>query len=175
MPLGNLTSQFFANVYLNELDQFVKHKLKVKYYIRYVDDFVILDNNKDNLERCKLQINEFLRKSLQIELHPEKSKILLLNRGISLLGLRVYYYHRLLKKSNLRRFNKRFGELRELYYDGTMTYDEVYGVFLGWLAYAKHASTFKQRKRICKQIEESFPNQIPSFEIERLLRKAGKN
>ena len=73
MPLGNLTSQFFANVYLNELDQFVKHKLKAKYYIRYVDDFVILHNNKQTLETYKEKINNFL-KTIKLELHPDMHK-----------------------------------------------------------------------------------------------------
>lgn len=63
MPLGNLTSQFFANVYLNKLDHFVKHKLKVKYYMRYVDDFVIFNSSKKQLKICKKQIQEFLKKN----------------------------------------------------------------------------------------------------------------
>ena len=85
MPLGNLTSQFFANVYLNELDQFVKHKLKAKYYIRYVDDFVILHNDRLILEQYRIKINEFLKAELKLELHPDKSKILLLERGVGFL------------------------------------------------------------------------------------------
>ena len=60
MPLGNLTSQFFANIYLNDLDYFVKHKLKAKYYIRYVDDFVILHTSKETLEIYKDKINKYL-------------------------------------------------------------------------------------------------------------------
>ena len=60
MPLGNLTSQFFANIYLNELDYFVKHELKAKYYIRYVDDFVILHESKEQLQVWKEKINAFL-------------------------------------------------------------------------------------------------------------------
>jgi hypothetical protein len=76
MPLGNLTSQFFANVYLNELDYFVKHKLRAKYYIMYVDDFVILNNSKTQLEFWKKDIDKFLMESLRLELHPQKSKII---------------------------------------------------------------------------------------------------
>lgn len=75
MPLGNLTSQFFANVYLHELDRFVKHELKAKYYIRYVDDFVILHKSKSQLEIWKEEINNFLNNKLNLELHPDKSKI----------------------------------------------------------------------------------------------------
>ncbi len=76
MPLGNLTSQFFANLYLNELDQFVKHKLRAKFYIRYVDDFVILHENKEQLEIWKININNFLQERLKIILHPSKSHVL---------------------------------------------------------------------------------------------------
>ena len=82
MPLGNLTSQFFANVYLNKLDYFVKHKLKAKYYIRYVDDFVILHSSKKQLEIWLSQINNFLKRELKLEIHPEKSRIISLSRGI---------------------------------------------------------------------------------------------
>ena len=63
MPLGNLTSQFFANVYLNELDYFVKHNLKAKYYVRYVDDFVILRNSKGQLKIWKEEIDKFLKEN----------------------------------------------------------------------------------------------------------------
>ena len=101
MPIGNLTSQFFANVYLNELDYFVKHELRAKYYIRYVDDFVILDGSKEKLESYKCQIQYFL-KTIKLELHPEKSKIIPLSAGIKFLGFRIFYKYKLPKKSNMR-------------------------------------------------------------------------
>jgi len=90
MPLGNLTSQFFANVYLNELAQFVKHKLRAKCYIRYVDDFVILHNSKEQLNIWKSEINRFLKEKLELELHPNKSQILKLKKGIKFLGFRIF-------------------------------------------------------------------------------------
>ena len=89
MPLGNLTSQFFANIYLNELDQFIKHNLKVKYYLRYVDDFIMLHKSKNQLESWKTEISSFLQNELLLELHPQKSKIIPLGRGIDLLGFQV--------------------------------------------------------------------------------------
>ncbi len=107
MPLGNLTSQFFANVYLNELDWFVKTKLKKKYYIRYVDDFVIFERDKGQLEFYKDEINIFLKNELNIWLHPDKSKILRLGHTINFLGFRVFYYHKLLKKSNIRKMKRK--------------------------------------------------------------------
>ena len=90
MPLGNLTSQFFANVYLNELDKYIKHELKCKYYIRYVDDFVILHNSKEQIEIWKRDIDKFLKDRLKLELHRDKSKIIPLSRGIDFVGLEIF-------------------------------------------------------------------------------------
>ena len=133
MPLGNMTSQFFANVYLNELDQFVKKELKAKYYIRYVDDFVILDNDKNILESYKKRINVFLKEELQLELHTTKSKILLLNKGIGFLGFRNYPYHRLLRKANIRTMKKKIEQ---------KDYDSLCEFLEGWFSYANHADTY---------------------------------
>ena len=113
MPLGNLTSQFFANVYLNELDYFVKYKLKAKYYMRYVDDFAILHNDYPILEQFKEEINEYLIKNLKIELHPDKTKIMQLKNGINLLGYRVFYYHKLLRKANKAKFDRKLKQKLE--------------------------------------------------------------
>ena len=172
MPLGNLTSQFFANIYLNELDQFVKNKLKAKYYIRYVDDFVILHKNKKILEQYKDKINNFLREELLIELHPEKCKILPLNKGICFLGYRVFCYHKLLRKTNLRKMQNNLDNYKKFYDLKFVDYDEIYEYFQGWLAYAKSANTYKLRKRAGQKLQEYFPNEISSVEINRLIKKS---
>ena len=92
MPLGNMTSQFFANVYLNDLDYFVKRNLKMKYYLRYVDDFVIMHKDKKVLEKCKGKVGKYL-KNLRLELHPDKSEIHALRNGITFLGYRIFYHY----------------------------------------------------------------------------------
>ena len=152
MPLGNLTSQFFANVYLNELDHFVKHKLKSKYYIRYVDDFVILHNNYKILERYKKLISKFLIENLKIELHQDKSKIIKLKNGVSLLGYRVYYHHKLLRKSNKRKFERDFSEKLSLYKAGFLSYEDLIFSMQGWFGYSMWADTYKLRKDTLKQL-----------------------
>lgn len=86
LPIGNLTSQFFANVYLNELDQFVKRILKVKYYIRYVDDLVLLSRDKNELKIWRKKIDKFLRNKLALQLHPAKDKYGSIYRGINFAG-----------------------------------------------------------------------------------------
>ena len=86
LPLGNLTSQLFVNVYMNEFDQFVKRDLKVKYYIRYADDFVIFDSNKNYLEKLLPKISDSLEKNLNLSLNSNKVSIETLASGIDFLG-----------------------------------------------------------------------------------------
>src|SRR3989344_625944 len=157
MPLGNLTSQFLANVYLNELDYFVKHKLKAKYYIRYVDDFFILSSNKEELNDYMLKINNFLRQNLRLELHKDKSKILPLSQGIDLLGFKNFYNFKLLRKRNIRKINRKLSN----FINNKSTKKEIMASFLGWNGYAKQANTYKLRKNILSKINRKI-NKMPS-------------
>ncbi len=151
MPLGNLTSQFFANVYLNELDYFIKHELKAKYYIRYVDDFVILHNNKIKLGEYQDKVNKYL-KTLNLELHPDKSKMVSLRNGITLLGYRIFYHYKLLRKRNLRKFENNLNKkLEAMEWEGN-THSNLIKSLQGWFGYSMYANTHKFRKRIMKRI-----------------------
>ncbi|HLC85745.1 MAG TPA: reverse transcriptase domain-containing protein [Candidatus Nanoarchaeia archaeon] len=157
IPLGNLTSQFFANVYLNEFDQFVKHTLKIKYYIRYVDDFVILNLSKEKLEHYKKAINEFLLNNLKVKLHPTKSKIIPLYKGIQLLGFRVFYYHKILRRKAQRRIKSRIEEWKEMYDLGIIERDNALDRLLGWMAYAVNGDTYNLRKKIMAKFNKLIP------------------
>ncbi|MDI6737195.1 MAG: reverse transcriptase/maturase family protein [Nanoarchaeota archaeon] len=154
LPLGNLTSQFFANIYLNELDQFIKHKLKAKYYLRYVDDFVILHGSMAQLELWKTKISSFLKNELLLELHPDKSKIVPLSRGVDLPGFKCFYYFRILRKRNLREMQRKIEVFEELCKSDKDNIPGLLEFLQGWNAYAVHANTHKLRKRITnKSIE----------------------
>ena len=110
LPLGNLTSQLFVNIYMNEFDQFVKHKLKVKYYIRYADDFVILSYNKKKLKNLIFPISKFLFENLKLQLHPNKVSIKTLYSGVDFLGWVNFLHHRVLRTSTKRRMMRRIIE-----------------------------------------------------------------
>jgi retron-type reverse transcriptase len=103
LPLGNLISQLLVNIYMNEFDQFVKHKLKVKYYIRYADDFVFLSEKKESLERMLPHIQDFLRETLKLELHPDKVFIKTLASGVDFLGWVHFPDHRVLRTATKKR------------------------------------------------------------------------
>lgn len=170
MPLGNLTSQFFANVYLNDFDWFVKTKLKAKYYIRYVDDFVIFETDKKSLEFYKDEINIFLKSKLNIQLHPDKSKILRFGNSINFLGFRIFFYDKLLKKSNIRKMKKKLMKLVQGCKSHEVNYDTIYDFLEGWIAYAKNANTYKLRNKIIAEFIKEFPNEISTKDINRHLK-----
>ena len=172
MPLGNLTSQFFANIYLNELDQFIKHNLQIKYYIRYVDDFVILHHSKKKLKEHYYNINMFLNEKLHLELHPDKSKIIPLRKGVGFLGFRIFHYHKLVRKKNQYKFERKFNELQKLYQEGKISREKVIEKFEGWLAYIHHANTYKYRNNLIKTFNQRFP---PQNNIEILNAKKHDN
>ena len=106
LPLGNLTSQLFVNIYMNQFDQFTKHKLKAEYYIRYADDFVLFSSNKQELENVIPKINSFLNGKLKLTLHPDKVYIKTIASGVDFLGWVNFTDHRVLRTVTKRRMLK---------------------------------------------------------------------
>lgn len=156
MPLGNYTSQFLANVYLNELDYFAKHVLRAKYYIRYVDDFVILHHSGKKLEEWKEKIHNFLTKKLFITLHKDKSRIIPIKRGIDFVGFRNFYHYLLLRKRNIRKMQRKI----TLYKEGIFIFKKIHEIYKGLEAYAKWADTYKLRHKIKLKIINSLIENI---------------
>ncbi|MFA6158538.1 MAG: reverse transcriptase/maturase family protein [Candidatus Paceibacterota bacterium] len=103
LPLGNLTSQLLVNIYMNEFDQFVKHKIGAKYYVRYADDFVTLSDDKEYLERVLSRMGEFLKSNLRLALHPDKVYIKTLASGVDFLGWVHFPHHRVLRGATRRK------------------------------------------------------------------------
>ena len=147
MPLGNYTSQFFANVYLNELDYYIKHILKARFYIRYVDDFVILHKDKRVLGYYLKHINNFLP-CLKIKLHPDKTEIHALRNGITFMGYRVFYHYKLLRKRNIKYFVRKLEKNISLHNNQQISEDQLESRINGWLGYAKFGNTFNFRKKL---------------------------
>jgi hypothetical protein len=153
LPIGNLTSQFFANIYLNALDQFIKHDLKAKYYLRYVDDLVIIHQDPQQLKVWKTKISLFLEKELQLKLHPKKSVQQSIYKGINFVGFVVKPGYTLIRrkvvcnlKEKLQKFNQDTIQnsakiSQECLLKITATVNSYYGQF-------QHANTLNLRKSI---------------------------
>lgn len=147
LPLGNLTSQLLVNVYMNEFDQWVKHTMKVKYYIRYADDFVILDTNKQNLEQMIPNIQNFLTEHLRLALHPNKVSIATVASGVDFLGWIHFPTHRILRTATKRRMLKKClhpevsPETRTSYV-GLLKHGNAYNLHMLITHHTSHSSSF---------------------------------
>ena len=133
LPIGNLTSQLFANIYLDELDQFIKHKLKIKYYLRYCDDFVILNTDREKLEKIIPQLSDYLQLNLKLILHPDKIIIRKLGQGIDFLGYIVLPHYRVLRTKTKRRMLKRINQKNLASYLGLLKHCNSYKLKNGFL------------------------------------------
>ena len=138
LPLGNLTSQLFINIYMNEFDQFVKRTLKVKYYIRYADDFVIFHESKTYLEKLIPKISQYLEKELKLSLHPKKVFIKTPSSGIEFLGWVHFPQHRILRTATKRRM---FRNLKQ---------NNSKEILVSYLGLLKHGNTYKLVKKILR-------------------------
>jgi len=122
LPLGNVTSQLFANVYMNELDQWIKHKLKVRYYLRYCDDFIILHEKKDFLKAAISKVQNFLQEGLHLSLHPHKFSIRKVRQGIDFLGYVVLPHAIMVRASTKRRVFRRVNKKNLPSYLGVLSH-----------------------------------------------------
>ncbi len=147
LPIGNLTSQIWANVYLNELDQFVKRQLRCKAYVRYVDDFLLFADNKSQLWAWKAAIVEFLH-ALRLTLHEKSSTVYPVANGIPFLGFRLYPAYRLLKRKNGVNFQRRLKRNYRAYARGELTLNSLNQRVRGWIAHAGYADTWGLRRSL---------------------------
>lgn len=152
LPIGNLTSQLFANVYLNELDNFVKHTLKERWYGRYMDDFLIISNDKKHLLLIKEEINTFLNEELKLILHPKKSFVQNAKNGISFVGYRIFYDHILIRGSTLIHFRKKHKRRLKQLKKGKITQDELRQSELSFKGHMKHANTWNLEKMLKEKV-----------------------
>lgn len=144
LPIGNLSSQFFANIYLNELDQYAKHKLKLKYYVRYVDDIVVLGPNGTTLHNEYNLLNKFAQKNLEINFHPNKTEINNINVGINFVGYIVKPYCKYVRRSTIDNLYKRSAEQKY--------FKPLQATVNSYFGFLRHANAYKERKKAAKYL-----------------------
>lgn len=157
LPIGNLTSQFFSNLYLNEFDHYIKRVLKVKHYGRYVDDFYLIDNNPQTLVPLIEKIRLYLLKHCRLVLHPKKIKIQEVKKGVSFLGMHLKPYRRYTTRDLSKRISFKVNKL-DLQYDKCMKTGDgqqylrsscasYWGIFEGTASYKFRESLFQGKLR----------------------------
>jgi RNA-directed DNA polymerase len=147
LPIGNQTSQFWANVYLHALDELIKRELYCPAYLRYCDDFLLFANDKSMLHRWREEIERFLTQ-LRLKLHPDKTVVYPVQNGIPFLGFLVFPDHRRLARSNGIRFQRRWRWLIKAYSTGQITLEQMQVSMRSWVAHARHGDTYGLRRSL---------------------------
>jgi RNA-directed DNA polymerase len=151
IPIGNLTSQLFANVYMNEFDQFVKHVLKIKYYARHTDDFVIVSDSAQTLELLIPRIQAFLCDKLKLSLHPDKVSILPYHRGTDFLGQIVFPHHRLLRTKTKKRMWRKLREKVRQYKYSLITEEKLHQSLQSYLGVLSQVDAYETTEKLKNQ------------------------
>ncbi len=151
LPIGNLTSQNWANVYLDDLDQFVKHELRCRAYLRYCDDFLLFADDKATLWAWRAAVMDKLAE-LRLTLHEERAQVYPVKAGIPWLGFRVFPDHRRLKRENVKAFARRLRQQRTAYRAGEMSLAQIQQSLQAWIAHASHADTYRLRQALFRQV-----------------------
>jgi len=150
IPIGNLTSQLFANIYLHQLDHFAKHTLKLSRYVRYMDDFVVVGPNKAALHETRREIEDFLWAELGLRTNS-KTQVFPVGddgRALDFLGYRIWPTHRALRKNSVNRMKRKMRRMATLYHRGLITWDEIDPVIMSWIGHARHADTYNLRTKV---------------------------
>lgn len=146
VPIGNFTSQWFANFYLEDLDHFIKEELKIKYYIRYMDDMVLFSNNKKELHKVRIKIEEYLNKELHVRLKENWQLFKTDSRPIDFLGYRFYRGYSTLRKSNFLRIKRRAKKISK---KEQLNFHDAASMlsYSGWL---KHCDSYNYQQKYIK-------------------------
>lgn len=151
LPIGNLTSQFWANVYLNPLDQFVKHQLKAPGYVRYVDDFLLFADDKATLHGWREEIINFVA-GLRLTIHENRAQPKPVRHGIPFLGFTVYPDHRRLKRSKGIAYRRHLKTLWRQYQTGEITREQGRASVMAWLGHVRHGDTWGLRRKLFSEL-----------------------
>lgn len=164
IPIGNYTSQFFANIYLNELDQYVKRVLKIPYYVRYMDDFIILVKTKNDAIRVTKLVSEFLDKNLHLKLNS-KSRYYPYKMGVNFCGYRIFTTHSLLRDNSKRKIKKniKIWNLLHSYKVLDVPYTKLR--LNSWLGHASHCNSYHLQMDVIGKCDFIYNEKIPPIKI----------
>jgi retron-type reverse transcriptase len=147
LPIGNLTSQFFANIYLNGLDHFIREQLKCSQYVRYVDDFALFADERQFLVEARFAIEQYLER-LRLKIHPIKSQLFSTQFGANFLGFRIFQDRLRVRRNNLHRARSRLRQLQKDYERGKIDWLDVERSLSSWQAHLNHGDTYQLQKQI---------------------------
>ena len=152
IPIGNYTSQFFANIYLNELDQYIKNSLHMKYYTRYMDDFILLLKTKNDCKTIKRKIEIFLQKKLHLELN-DKSRFYPYKMGVNFCGYRIFTTHKLLRTNSKKKIKRKIKIWNSKFHKGNLNIINASQSINSWLGHSSHCNSYNLQRKILNRCD----------------------
>lgn len=141
LPLGNTLSQLFANVYMNEIDQYAKRNLSLKYYVRYADDTIIIVKDKETANKVLDDLIQYYNSRLKLKMSLDKTKIFPIAQGVNAIGFKIHTTHRLLRNDSKKKIKRKSKRFPDSIAEGRMTVEKAEQILNSWLGHAKHGNS----------------------------------
>lgn len=148
IPLGNVTSQDFANVYLNELDQYAMRYLGIRYYVRYMDDVVAILPSREEAKRCVMLMEKFIEERLNMQVNPKKTQIFPLRQGVNAYGYKIWTTHKLIRSESKNNMKRKLRKMEYKRQKGELDVAKIQQSAASWIGHARHSNSFN----LCKKL-----------------------
>ena len=169
LPLGNTLSQICANVYMNELDQYAKRKLSLKYYVRFADDIFVITQNKEESQRTLSLLAGFLNNKLHLQTNENKTKIFPIRQGVNSIGFKIHATHRLLRNDSKKRVKRKLRKMKGLFFSGKMKTEKAEQMLNSWLGHANNGCNYNFTNKLTEKHDFLYLNNKGIFKINRSL------
>lgn len=153
IPLGNVTSQDFANIYLNELDQYAMRYLGIRYYVRYMDDVVAILPNREEAKKCVISMQNFIEERLNMQVNPKKTQIFPLRQGVNAYGYKIWTTHRLIRSDSKNNMKRKMRKMEYKRKKGELDIAAIQQSAASWIGHARHSNSFN----LCKKLFAEYP------------------
>jgi RNA-directed DNA polymerase len=173
LPLGDTLSQIDANIYLNKVDQYCKRKLSLNYYIRYMDDIIIIVDNKEKAREINQLVTAFIQAKLSLNINTNKTKIFPLNQGVNAIGFKIHTTHKLLRNDSKKRIKRKAKKMRLLIADGKITKEKAEQILNSWKGHAKHGNSYNFIKKLIERNDYIYINEKGILKVD--MKKINKD
>lgn len=172
LPLGNVTSQLLANLYMNELDQYCKRKLSLKHYVRYMDDMCVVVKTREKAKQIKKLMSQFVKDNLDLRMNQSKTKIFPLKQGVNMVGYKIWPTHRLLRNSSKKRIKQKLSKFKRLLIEGKISAGKVEQILNSWKGHADHACSENFYQYLESRFDYICRNEKGSFKVKKIIKEA---
>lgn len=165
LPLGNTISQLCANITMNELDQYAKRNLRLKYYVRYADDVVAIVENKDEAIKNLKKIEAYLAEKLNLKINKNKTKIFPISQGVNTVGFKIHPTHKLMRNDSKKRIKRKMSKMKRLIEEDRLSMGKAEQIINSWYGHAKQADSYNFVNKITAKYDYIYLNSRDTLKI----------